>query len=150
MLRRIGIPSALALSLAALVAGCGGASEEKTARIHAWRADVLYLPPPAPQARTQRQEDKPPVPRGEQEAAPGAPTDAEVAAELKQAFKNSSGTGDIVDAASLTTADLATIPPSAPAKVAAMINAGNQVARKPYVYGGGHGGGPEGVFTDSA
>jgi hypothetical protein len=31
-----------------------------------------------------------------------------------------------------------------------MINAGNQVARRPYVYGGGHGGGPEGVFTDSA
>lgn len=150
--RRIGPPSVLAaIALAVTAAGCGGSSPGAQ-RIHAWKAQPLYLPPPAPTAARKARDVAPaqPVATAEQETASGAPSDAEVAAELKQAFKNTAGGGDIVDSASLTTADLATVPPSAPQKVAEMINAGNQVARKPYVYGGGHGGGPEGVFTDSA
>lgn len=151
MHRRIVLSSVL---VTATLAGCGGAADQEAARIHPWRADVLYLPPPAPIAAGRTTGDapaaRPATPRGEQEPASGAPSDAEVAAELKQAFRTTGGSGDIVDAASLTTADLATVPPSAPAKVAEIINAGNQVARKPYVYGGGHGGGPEGIFTDSA
>jgi len=82
--------------------------------------------------------------------AEGAPTDAEVAAELKQAFKGGAKSGEDIDAATVGRDGLATIPLTAPPKLRAMIAAGNQVARKPYVYGGGHGGGPEGVFTDSA
>jgi cell wall-associated NlpC family hydrolase len=81
--------------------------------------------------------------------ASGAPSDAQIAAELREAYGSRAGS-NIVDTATLTTADLATVPPGAPAKVAAMIEAGNQVARRPYVYGGGHGGGPEGLFIDSA
>jgi hypothetical protein len=42
------------------------------------------------------------------------------------------------------------VPPTAPQKVSEIISAGNQVARNPYVYGGGHGGGPEGLFVDTA
>jgi cell wall-associated NlpC family hydrolase len=145
------------LAAAAVLAGCGAAEDDgDVARVKDWRGEVLYLPPPAPSAA--KSQSAQPAPRAEPDApassdpaaARGAPSDAEVEAELKEAFKTSGGAGDIVDAASLTTADLATIPPGAPAKVAAMINAANQVARKPYVYGGGHGGGPEGVFTDSA
>ena len=40
-------------------------------------------------------------------------------------------------------------PPDAPAAVQRVVAAANQVARLPYVYGGGHGG-PEGLFVDSA
>ncbi len=44
----------------------------------------------------------------------------------------------------------ATIPPDAPARVAAIIQAGNEVARKPYVYGGGHGRFANSVWSDTA
>jgi cell wall-associated NlpC family hydrolase len=143
---------ALFVLAAVALAGCGADDGGDAQRIKPWRADVLYLPPPAPRgAQAKPTTSTKPSTAGTDAAARGAPTDAEVAAELKQAFKGSSGsTRDLVDAASLTTADLATVPPGAPAKVAQMINAANQVARKPYVYGGGHGGGPEGIFTDSA
>ena len=43
----------------------------------------------------------------------------------------------------------ATAPPDAPPQVQAIVEAANKVARLPYVYGGGHGGG-EGLFVDSA
>ena len=45
---------------------------------------------------------------------------------------------------------LATIPPAAPSRVAAIINAANSVARKPYVYGGGHGRLADETFVDTA
>lgn len=143
-------------ALVAVVLAGWGASEDDgdAAKIKRWRSEVLYLPPPTPRAAAN--DDEPSTPAHAQTsddpaAARGAPTDAEVEAELREAFGASAGkTSDLVDAASLTTADLATVPPGAPAKVAQIINAGNQVARKPYVYGGGHGGGPEGIFTDSA
>ena len=41
--------------------------------------------------------------------------------------------------ARLTAKGLAIAPASAPAEVAAVIRAGNRIARKPYRYGGGHG-----------
>jgi len=155
MVRR---PVLSCLAAAAVLAGCGAAEDDaEVAHIKDWRGEVLYLPPPAPTAAAPQAQESaptaqaaPPAATSDPAAARGAPTDAEVEAELKEAFKTSSGAGDIVDAASLTTADLATIPPGAPSKVATIINAANQVARKPYVYGGGHGGGPEGIFTDSA
>jgi hypothetical protein len=43
------------------------------------------------------------------------------------------------EAAVLTNDGLAMAPPSAPAEVVAVIEAGNEIARKPYRYGGGHG-----------
>lgn len=80
----------------------------------------------------------------------GAPSDAQVAAELKQAFKGGTDRRKAVEAATVGADGLATVPLTAPPKLRALITAANQVARKPYVYGGGHGGGPEGVFTDTA
>ncbi len=142
---------ALSVLAATVLAGCGAAEDEGDgAKLKRWRGEVLYLPPPTPRAAAA--EPSTPTQQAEGSAGSrGAPSDAEVRAELREAFKGSSGsTSDLVDAATLTTGDLATVPPGAPAKVAAIINAANQVARKPYVYGGGHGGGPEGIFTDSA
>jgi hypothetical protein len=150
--------AAAALSCAALGAGCGSGGGA-TASIRPWEADVPYLPPrePSRQARaagqgTAASAAKPGADTAadDRQPASGAPSDAEVAAELRQAFKGQGKGGDIVDSATLTPADLATVPPTAPAKVARIIQAGNQVARRPYVYGGGHGGGPEGLFVDSA
>jgi cell wall-associated NlpC family hydrolase len=129
--------------------GCGDGSVD---RIRAWEVAVPYLPPPELPRRTTSPAGatgSSKTAAGENAPASGAPSDSQVAAELRQAFKGK-GRGNIVDSATLTTADLATVPPAAPAKVAAIINAGNQVARRPYVYGGGHGGGPEGLFVDTA
>ncbi|MDP9344973.1 MAG: hypothetical protein M3P44_04495, partial [Actinomycetota bacterium] len=77
-----------------------------------------------------------------------APTDAEVRAELKSAFGE--GAARAVDSAGLTTAGLATPPPAAPNRLVAIIRAANAVARKPYVYGGGHGRFAGEIFSDSA
>lgn len=84
---------------------------------------------------------------GGSDVAPGAPSDAQIRKELAQLYGN--GT-DVVDARSvLLQSGQATAPPDAPAKVQAIVEAANKVARLPYVYGGGHGGG-EGLFVDSA
>ncbi|MGX6449198.1 hypothetical protein ACVU7I_14195, partial [Patulibacter sp. S7RM1-6] len=84
----------------------------------------------------------------------GAPSDAAVEAELRRALRSSGGGGDdatqLVSAATVGADGLASIPPDAPGKVAAIIRAGNQVARKPYVYGGGHGRLAGEVWQDSA
>lgn len=144
----------LSLALVAL-AGCGDVAEDRE-QIRPWVAEAPYLPPRAPQpaAAVTPAAAATETVAPEKDAAPDdtrAPTDEQVARELEQAFKGKAGSaGDLVDQASLTSGGLATVPPSAPAELAALINAANQVARKPYVYGGGHGGGPEGLFTDTA
>lgn len=75
--------------------------------------------------------------------AEGAPSDAEVRRELAQAMGYKGGKGasthDLVNKALLGPDGLVTSPPSAPLAVQAIITGGNQVARLPYVYGGGHG-----------
>jgi cell wall-associated NlpC family hydrolase len=81
-------------------------------------------------------------------SASGAPTDAEVAADLREAFGGKAGTN--VDMAAIDASGLAIIPPSAPSRLAALIRGANEVARKPYVYGGGHGRNPDEIRSDSA
>lgn len=82
--------------------------------------------------------------------SPGAPTDAEIQRELAAAL-GVGGSADVIDQAGMTAEGLATVPPSAPSKVSAIISAANQVARAPYRYGGGHGGvGGDEIWTDSA
>ena len=110
--------------------------------IAAWRAEPPYIPPPDPAARA------PQRPAAQASTPSRAPTDAEVARDLEEAFGTKGRR--IVDAAGLTAGGLATVPPSAPARVADVINAANQVARKPYVYGGGHGRLAGETFVDSA
>jgi hypothetical protein len=122
-------------------AGCGSGHVRQ---IHAWRSDAPYIPPPEPGTRGVAT----PEITHETSGEGGAPTDAEVARELERAYGTKASRA--VDSAGLTEGGLATIPPAAPAKVAYIINAANQVARKPYVYGGGHGRLAGETFVDSA
>jgi hypothetical protein len=124
-------------------AGCGSG---RVREIHAWRSDAPYIPPPEP-GNGQLGVAEPEIQKAKSSHG-GAPSDAEVARELEKV----SGTkaSRAVDSAGLTDGGLATIPPAAPAKVAYIINAANQVARKPYVYGGGHGRLAGETFVDSA
>jgi hypothetical protein len=142
------------LLLAIAMTGCGGGAVHE---LHAWDSRPPYLPPPA---LTRTTNHAPAVPRtrpakAQVPAGPdsGAPTDAQIARELQQAYGAPKGAAlnQLIDSATLTAGGLATIPPSAPPKVADIISAANQVARKPYVYGGGHGrAGGEGIWIDSA
>jgi hypothetical protein len=144
ILQRVRRPALLAVSIA-VVAGAGCGSQD-VHTIAAWRAQPPYIPPPDPSARAAKRAP------AQTAAIPGAdqraPSDAQVARDLRQAF--GSKTGHIIDAAGLTSAGMATVPPSAPARVADVINAANQVARKPYVYGGGHGRLAGETFIDTA
>jgi hypothetical protein len=151
--RGVAIASCIASLLAA---GCGSAEMHQIAE---WRTGPPYIPPPEPgragpagqAARTSGT-----APRAASQKAPearsgsgrGAPTDAQVRRELEQAF--GSRAGRAIDAAGLGSGGLATVPPAAPARVAAIINAANSVARKPYVYGGGHGRLADETFVDTA
>jgi hypothetical protein len=124
--------------------GCGSGDVRE---IHAWRSGPPYIPPPDPGSATTRVAEPEVKSSGPSENA-GAPTDEEVARELEQA----SGTkaSRAIDTSGLTPGGLATIPLAAPARVAYIINAANQVARKPYVYGGGHGRLAGETFVDNA
>jgi len=87
--------------------------------------------------------------------APGAPSDAEVEAQLREAFRVPEGESadpnrSIVDTATLSSGGIATVPPGAPRAVGAIITAANQVATKPYVYGGGHGRLANEIWVDTA
>ena len=124
-------------------AGCGSGDVRE---IHAWRSDAPYIPPPSAASTSARGGAVDEVTSKPSEA--GAPSDAEVARELEKAYGTKASRA--VDSAGLTAGGLATIPPSAPARVAFIINAANQVARKPYVYGGGHGRLAGETFVDSA
>jgi hypothetical protein len=141
--------AALIVALAAVLgvgAGCGSSGVH---RIAAWRVGAPYIPPPPPQAPARADARQPPAgTRAADAPAASAPSDAEVARELQRAFGPDGARA--TDAAGVTGDGLATVPPSAPARVADMINAGNEVARKPYVYGGGHGRVAGELFVDSA
>jgi hypothetical protein len=134
----------LVITVACLAsAGCGSSDVRE---IHAWRSDAPYIPPPDPGSATTSVAE--PEVKTSKPAQGGAPTDAEVARDLEQA----SGTkaSRAIDTSGLTPGGLATIPLPAPARVAYVINAANQVARKPYVYGGGHGRLAGETFVDNA
>jgi cell wall-associated NlpC family hydrolase len=155
----------VALPIACLVtAGCGSSEVH---RIAEWKAGPPYIPPPeptraaasgevakasSPASKSAPESARKAAPEGARKATPesarGAPSDAEVQRELDAAF--GPGAARAVDAAALSSGGLATVPPAAPARVAAIINAANSVARKPYVYGGGHGRLADETFVDTA
>jgi hypothetical protein len=157
ILRGVRSGVAIALCIASLTAaGCGSSEMHQIAE---WRTGPPYIPPPDPghraaagqAARTPATASKATSHAASEtgSARPrGAPTDAQVRRELEQAF--GSRAGRAIDAAGLGAGGLATVPPAAPARVAAIINAANSVARKPYVYGGGHGRLADETFVDTA
>ena len=148
---------AIALCIASVTAaGCGSGEMHQIAE---WRTGPPYIPPPEPghraaagrAASTPGAASKASAEKTSETGSAsgrGAPTDAQVRRELEQAF--GSRAGRAIDAAGLGSGGLATVPPAAPARVAAIINAANSVARKPYVYGGGHGRLADETFVDSA
>ena len=154
MLRRALLPALLAC--AALLSACGGSASSD--RVQAWKVEDPYLPPPDPASYGQAkagaladaQTNAPAAPQASTPKAPaaGAPTDAQIAAELRQAYGGKGGTN--LDQAAIGSNGLAIIPDTAPRKLVALMHAANDVARKPYVYGGGHGRNAGEIWTDSA
>jgi cell wall-associated NlpC family hydrolase len=157
--------------LALLAPACGGASG--SGQIEAWNAQPPYLPPPDPSLFARDRAATPHAgagPKGataaevkapaakaqpglgvsaaDSKPASGAPSDAEIAAELRQAYGGKAGTD--VNRAAIDAGGLAITPPTAPPKLLALIRGANEVARKPYVYGGGHGRNPGEIWEDSA
>lgn len=135
-----------ALGVSSLSA-CGG-GRPATAGLATWTLPDAYLPPPdlAAYPRTE-----PAATRHANRAAPGTgdvPTDAQVKADLERAFGDEGGAD--VDRAAIGPDGLALIPDTAPPKLVALMQAANAVARKPYVYGGGHGRLKGEIWTDSA
>ena len=126
-------------------------------RLHSWSIPrsafipKVAAPKPAPRARPQAAASVPAPSHGQTvQVAPGAPSDAEVRAELRQLYGSSAGSDPAKARTVALSSGMATAPPDAPQKVQDIVAAANQVARLPYVYGGGHGGGSEGVWVDSA
>jgi cell wall-associated NlpC family hydrolase len=141
MVRRALLPAVLVCVM--LLSACGGASSD---RVQAWKVEDPYLPPPEPTRTVDRSA---PVTTTEEKApAAGAPTDAQIARDLRQAYGGKGGTN--LDQAAIGANGLAIIPDTAPHKLVALMAAANDVARKPYVYGGGHGRNAGEIWTDSA
>lgn len=151
------------LSVSGGVTACGVTTEPRQVadfRIEAPPLSSMGLPAPGrtpdPPERSPDPERAKAAPRSSGPGiASGAPSDAEIAAELRQAFKTPAGEHadpdrSIVDTATLSSGGLATIPPGAPREVRAIITAANQVATRPYVYGGGHGRLAGETFVDTA
>jgi hypothetical protein len=155
MLRRMPLPCLLAAALA--VSACGG--ESSSPSVKQWAVAAPYLPPPDPgaaapaAARAPATPDTPaagdPSPAASaDDPATGAPSDAQVAADLRKAYGGKGGND--LDQAAIDGAGLAIVPDTAPQKLVALMHAANDVARKPYVYGGGHGRNAGEIWTDSA
>jgi cell wall-associated NlpC family hydrolase len=164
MLRRLAVPCLLAGPL--LAGACGGGTSS-SGRLAAWTLQAPYLPPPDPASyahagKRAANRAEPAAKDGAATAAPapgapstggeapaaGAPSDALVAAELRQAYGGKGGVN--LDQAAIDGSGLAIIPATAPPKLVALMHAANDVARKPYVYGGGHGRTAGEIWTDSA
>jgi cell wall-associated NlpC family hydrolase len=148
------------------VTAATGASQDPAHQLRVWTLDAPALPLPVdetpapvadepqgdaesdPGSRTDGDRDAPD--RSRDSLPSGAASDAEVEAALARALGAKSGGDGLVSRATLNPDGTATIPPDAPPRVAAIIQAGNEVARKPYVYGGGHGRFANSVWSDTA
>jgi cell wall-associated NlpC family hydrolase len=151
MLRRLALPCLLLC--AALATACGGTS---SGEVQAWKVSDPYLPPPDPAARKEANATPPAAADDQPKAATrdgkspagGAPTDEQVAADLRQAYGGKQG--EDLNQAAIDSSGNAIIPDTAPPKLVALMHAANDVAHKPYVYGGGHGRVAGEIWTDSA
>jgi cell wall-associated NlpC family hydrolase len=167
-LRRAGTLAAAALCGAALAAcGSGPAGEERTDRADE-PEEVVLTPEAAREARDRHREEEPrrkskaqvvelrgagaeplpPASPADDAPSPGAPTDAEVRAELRQAraalatFKRHLNTTAFLPTgprARVLGDGTAMAPDNAPEVVQRVILAANEIAKFPYKWGGGHG-----------
>jgi cell wall-associated NlpC family hydrolase len=158
---------ACALGLAVVLAACGSSTEQRTER--ADPEELVLTPESAREARAQLEDER--LPAGDSRAravelqgagaqpepsgdpsddapSPGAPSDADVRAELREARANlRSFKRYLGSTAFLRTGPRARVLPNgeaiapdrAPDIVKRVILAGNQIAKFPYKWGGGHG-----------
>jgi cell wall-associated NlpC family hydrolase len=153
-MRRVGC----VLLCAVLLSGCASSSDDaQQAAALPSLATVQFpqrpfvaevdAPPEAVKQATEKAKRQRTVVKGS-DIAPGAPSDAQIKAELAELYGHDT---DVVSTRSVLLQNgEATAPPDAPPEVQAIVEAANKVARLPYVYGGGHGAGGEGLFVDSA
>lgn len=161
--------TALSLLCLAVLAGCGSSAEE-AAPSHSLRAWSISAKPfipvvtpvaaavPAPRRTAlAKPAPKATTPRKSYDIAPGAPSDAEVRAELEQLYGKgaagsaTTGGGVGTERTVSLSGGLADAPVDAPERIQAIVAAANQVAKLPYVYGGGHGADKgEGIWVDNA
>ena len=168
-----GLSRALALAVLALcavaAAGCGsGPAGEGTTDRADEPEEVVLTPEAAREARARHREDEPrrkskarvvelrgagadqlpPASPADDAPSPGAPTDAEVRAELRQAraalatFKKHLNTTAFLQTgprARVLGDGTAVAPDNAPEVVQRVILAANEIAKFPYKWGGGHG-----------
>ena len=158
------------IALAAVLVGCGRSSSQPAEEGASAAADEVVLTPESAQAARQRlPEDTPAAtrsraqvvelqgagsqgaPNGDPRAdapSPGAPTDAEVRTELREAraaltnFKKHLNTSAYLQTgkrARVLPDGTAVAPENAPDIVKRVILAGNEIAKFPYKWGGGHG-----------
>jgi cell wall-associated NlpC family hydrolase len=138
--------------LALLLGACG--SGMSAGEVRAWNVDDPYLPPPDPSSHRSTQTATVETPAAAtkdtlpEQPASGAPSDEQVQADLQQAYGGKGGTN--LDQAAIGANGLAIVPDTAPHKLVALMHAANDVARKPYVYGGGHGRNAGEIWADSA
>ncbi|WP_320668927.1 hypothetical protein [Patulibacter defluvii] len=159
--------AAVAIGGGVALAGAGGSSGPH-AEIHAWALHAPALPipveepvgapDPAPASRQRERAAAPPADEQAPDTLPsGAPSDEQVAEELERALSGGGGDGKkartartLISAATVDGNGMASIPPDAPNRVVQIIQAANAVARKPYVYGGGHGRFAGSIWSDTA
>jgi cell wall-associated NlpC family hydrolase len=156
---------AVAATLCVLLGGCATAGDgQEVHRLRAWtfpREPFIPRVPasaPKPKAKAKAKAVKVPAkaaPRPASSAgsdiSPGAPSDAEIRAQLRELYGGAAGSDPASARTVALSGGLAAAPPDAPAKVQAIVSAANQVARLPYVYGGGHGADKgEGIWVDNA
>jgi len=159
---------AAAAVLCFVLGGCATAGDGKEVhRLRAWSFPrepfIPKVPATAPKPKTTAKAHKPrrrvarlgtsqpEISNAGDGVSPGAPTDAEIRAQLRELYGGAAGSDPARARTVSLSGGLATAPPDAPAKVQAIVAAGNQVARLPYVYGGGHGADKgEGIWVDNA
>ena len=150
------LPAAAVLLALALIAGCGRSAERTAGRaVHIARAakvarearDPLAsqsFPDPAGARRHSRAVQ--PAAVAATLVSPGAPSTAQVAAELAQEKRLLQGRADASQIGTVDAVSGAFTPSNAlPTQILQVIAGGNAIADFPYVYGGGHG-----SFVDSA
>jgi cell wall-associated NlpC family hydrolase len=162
-------PLAALLCVALLAAGCGRDSGGEGTRDQAAEPEEVVLTPEAAREGRRRQLEQPQAPRSKAQVvellgagsaqsievdpsddapSPGAPTDAEVRTELREARASlAKFTKHLNSTAFLQTGPRARVladgtaiaPENAPEVVKRVIMAGNEIAKFPYKWGGGHG-----------
>jgi len=158
-----------ALALCGVAAGCGsGPAGDRTADQADAPDEVVLTPEAAREGRAKQSDDEPqrkskaqvvqlqgvgadrlpPASPADDAPSPGAPTDAEVRAELRQAraalasFKKHLNTTAFLQTgprARVLADGTAVAPDNAPEVVKRVILAANEIAKFPYKWGGGHG-----------